>query len=310
MSTVVTSRIGRGALFSALAGTGLLLVPSPTRAEQFTLIDQTFTFTYDEAKDNNSHYYGSVLNPEQPTDWTSPVDYRNGSIHIRAEIIDKPEGGEVTQWVLCYIANVGIGDGYGCAGTGTYTEEGVIDVDRTMDDRDFWQNQAIDWKHGIKEMHLVLKDSDGSTGFAHKRPAELFFPTTVRITMVQVAEGSTYDPSLLDGPDPEVDAGADDPSPPEPSFDAGTASDAGTDANTTGNTMGSGEMNGSSGNGNTDGNTGATDDESTQEPAAEDASGCSVGTMGTTASQHVGVMALGLSALIARARPRKRNQST
>jgi hypothetical protein len=43
-----------------------------------------------------------------------------------------------------------------------------------------------------------MKDGSGGSGFAHLRPdADKFFPAKVRITMVQVSAGSTYDPSLV-----------------------------------------------------------------------------------------------------------------
>jgi len=62
----------------------------------------------------------------------------------------------------------------------------------------FWQNDNIVWEEGIKEMHLVMKDNSGGRGHAHKRPdPEKFFPTKMRITMIQVAKGSTYDPKLV-----------------------------------------------------------------------------------------------------------------
>ena len=60
----------------------------------------------------------------------------------------------------------------------------------------FWENDSIIWSEGIKEMHLVLKADKNF--HAHKRPdPEHFFPTKVRITMVQVAAGAKYDPSLV-----------------------------------------------------------------------------------------------------------------
>jgi hypothetical protein len=44
-------------------------------------------------------------------------------------------------------------------------------------------------------MHLVMKDTDDAAGHAHKRAdATKFFPTTVRITMTQVAAGAKYAP--------------------------------------------------------------------------------------------------------------------
>src|SRR5699024_5751489 len=48
------------------------------------------------------------------------------------------------------------------------------------------------------EMHLVMKDDSGGSGHVHKRPdPEKFLPTKMRITMIQVAKGSTYDPKLV-----------------------------------------------------------------------------------------------------------------
>lgn len=70
-------------------------------AEQFTLFDVTFTFTKDDAfnsKPSQSHYYvkGDRLNPERPNDWTAPLDFRNGTVHVRLEVLDKPAGSQPT----------------------------------------------------------------------------------------------------------------------------------------------------------------------------------------------------------------------
>ncbi len=67
------------------------------RAEQFVLFDTTFTYTKEDAdnsKPSKSHYYvkGAMLNEDRPKDWTSPVDYRNGTVHVRLEVIEKPKG--------------------------------------------------------------------------------------------------------------------------------------------------------------------------------------------------------------------------
>jgi hypothetical protein len=184
-----------------LAGLTLLLSCSVSFADQFVLFDVTFTFTKedaDNAKPNKSHYYvrEKVLNLDRPQDWTHPVDYRNGTVHIRTEVIEKPAGDEPTTWTLCYIPNKGQKNGYGCTGTVLYREKGVYEQDVKM--TSFWQNDSIVWSQGIKEMHLVIKDGSGGSGHAHKRSdPEKFFPTKMCITMVQVSAGSTYDPKLV-----------------------------------------------------------------------------------------------------------------
>src|SRR6476659_5165143 len=81
-------------------------------AAQFVLFDVTFNYTKEDAdnsKPSKSHYYvkGDMLNKERPKDWTAPVDYRNGTAHIRMEVLDKPPGGEPTTWTICYSPNRG-----------------------------------------------------------------------------------------------------------------------------------------------------------------------------------------------------------
>jgi hypothetical protein len=180
-----------------------LVSASFSQADQFVLFDVTFPFTKsdaDNAKPNPSHYYvkGDMLNAERPKDWTAPVDYRNGSVHVRLEVIEKPAGSEPTTWSVCYIPNKGQNHGYGCIGTDVYKETGVYEKDVAM--TSFWQNDDIIWSQGIKEMHLVIKDNSGGKGHAHKRPDhEKFFPTKIRMTLIQVSKGAKYDPKLVPG---------------------------------------------------------------------------------------------------------------
>lgn len=170
-------------------------------AEQFVLFDVTFTFTQEDAlnsKPSQSHYYlkDDHLNPQRPKDWTTPVDYRNGTAHLRLEVLEKPAGDQPTSWSVCYIPYKGQNHGYGCIGTGPYSKTGVIEKD--LDMTKFWQNNDIVWSQGIKEMHLVLKDDKNL--HAHKRhDLGKFFPTKVRMTVIQVSKGSTYDPKLVPG---------------------------------------------------------------------------------------------------------------
>jgi hypothetical protein len=190
-----------GAIYLLAGIAALTATSSISPAAQFVLFDVTFTYTKQDADTSTpskSHYYvrGDKLNPDRPRDWTSPVDYRNGTVHIRTEVIEKPAGGEPTTWTLCYIPNRGQGNGYGCTGTILYRDKGIYEQDVSMNS--WWENKSIVWTEGIKQMDLVIKDNSGGSGHAHKRPdAEHFFPTKMRITMIQVSAGSTYDPSLV-----------------------------------------------------------------------------------------------------------------
>ena len=107
---------------------------------------------------------------------------------------------------LLHPESSGKGNGYGCTGTGIYREKGVYEQDVSM--KKFWENDSIIWSEGIKQMDLVIKDDSGGGGHAHKRADwEKFFPTKMRITMVQVSAGSTYDPSLVPNLPRKTDAG-------------------------------------------------------------------------------------------------------
>ena len=171
------------------------------KVSQFVLFDVEFTYTKadaDNSTPSKSHYYVTheKLSPHIPKDWTSPVDFRNGTVHIRLEVLEKPPGRAPTTWTLCYIPNKGQGNGYGCTNTGLYQDAGVYEKDVPM--TSFWENQSIVWTEGIKQMDLVIKDDSGGQGHAHKRADhEKFFPTKVRITMIQVAKDAVYDPSLV-----------------------------------------------------------------------------------------------------------------
>jgi hypothetical protein len=199
MIRVRSSRAAMASLSLLATVAALVLTPTAVRAEQFVLFDVTFTFTKmdaDNSTPSKSHYYvkGKAINPKRPIDWTSPVDYRNGTVHIRTEVLDKPTGGEPVQWSLCYIPNHGQGNGYGCAGTDPYKEKGIYDKEVAM--TSFWENNAIIWSEGIKQMDLVMKDKSGEKAHTRTDP-EKFFPTRIRITMIQVSAGSQYDPNLV-----------------------------------------------------------------------------------------------------------------
>ena len=180
----------------------LVAAPTAVKAEQFVLFDVTFTFTKEDAdnsKPSKSHYYvkGDMLNPDRPRDWTAPVDYRNGTVHIRAEVIEKPAGGEPTTWTLCYIPNKGQGERLRLHRHRPLPREGRLRAGRV--------DEVVlgERLHRLVGGHQA--DGPGHQGQQRRRAAtptsgkdpEKFFPTKMRITMVQVSAGSKYDPSLV-----------------------------------------------------------------------------------------------------------------
>jgi len=168
-------------------------------AEQFLLFDEVFTFEEKDAVPTQSHLHvkPAKFGKDTPKDWTKPVDYRNGTIHIRFEVLEKPAGETPTMWSLCYIPVKGQKNNYGCASSPVYSKPGVYEKDEKMNE--FWENDSIIWTEGIKEMTLVIKAA-GVKGknHAHLQPdLSKFFPTKIRVSLIQVSKGSTYDASKL-----------------------------------------------------------------------------------------------------------------
>jgi hypothetical protein len=327
-------------LASLLAGTAALTAaPSAGRAEQFVLFDAKFTFTKADADNgvpNKSHYYvtnnnpDAHFNPARPTNWIAPIDYRTGTVHIRTEVIEKPAGSEITQWFLCYIANRGVPGmgGYGCVGTGTYKEQGVYEREESM--TTWWNNTAIDWTQGVKQVDMVMKDFGTGNGgnYTHLRPdPEHFFPTRLRVTVIQVSKGSTYDPNLVPGlpatpPDAggTMDAGTNADAPAESGSGSGGAAGAAGSGGIAGNdgTGGAGATGGSGGTSSTNsggsngiGGTGGTGGKAVS-PAAPtgNPTGCSIAADRGTPDGRVAGFALAIGLLAATAKRRRgRRQS-
>jgi|GEM_PF-3339727 len=190
----------RAGVVALAAGALVTLSPKPSHAEQLTLFDVTFDFTWEDAinaSPSKSHYYvkSDELNAQRPTNWVAPVDYRTGKVHIYLEVLEKPPGGQKQGWALCYVG----GGSYGCPYTKYYTEKGVYESD--VDMTSFYNNATIDWTKGITEVDLVYTINDSGSGHVHFFPElkDKTTPTKVRIAMVQVAKGSTYDASMLPG---------------------------------------------------------------------------------------------------------------
>ena len=195
MTSPLFSRAG---LAAVAAGALVSLSAKASHAEQLTLFDVTFNFTWEDAinaSPSKSHYYvkSDKLNAQRPTNWIAPIDYRTGKVHIYLEVLEKPAGGQKQGWALCYVG----GGSYGCPYTKYYTEKGIYESD--VDMTSFYNNATIDWTKGITEVDLVYTINDSGSGHVHFFPdlKDKTTPTKVRIAMVQVAKGSTYDPSML-----------------------------------------------------------------------------------------------------------------
>jgi len=202
-SLMPTQRLSRAVRAVAIAVLAGVWAPSASFAEQFVLFDVTFSFTKadaDNARPSKSHYYvrGPMLNADRPRDWTAPVDYRNGTVHIRAEVIEKPPGGRAHDLDASATSRTA-GRGTATAAPARSSTARRACTRRTYRLKSFWQNDAIVWSQGIKQMDLVIKDDSGGGG--HMRTSGPTRSGSSRpgcgSPWVQVSAGSKYDPSLV-----------------------------------------------------------------------------------------------------------------
>ena len=173
-------------------------------AQQFVLFDKEFIFEEKDAIPTKSHLKltADELSKATPKDWTSPVNYKDGQVYIRLEVLGKPAGDVPTHWSLCYIGNKGQnGSRYAVAGSPRYTKPGVYEITRDM--TKLWQKDKVVWSEGLKAFTLVIKgpkikDEPAGKSHAHLQPdLKKFFPAKIRVTMVQLAKGAKFDPAKV-----------------------------------------------------------------------------------------------------------------
>ncbi len=152
------------------------------RAEQFVLVDVTYTHSVETTKD--SHYY-PMLPATTPKDWTSPVDYSKGSVHVVLDVKSKPPGDAPTKLQICFEGT----PSYGCTQQSpTYTKAGRVEWDSPFSS--FWYESTVDWSKGVKQSPLILKDDMNNKPHGDER----YMPTELHVQVTLVAPGSTFVP--------------------------------------------------------------------------------------------------------------------
>ncbi|HKU40967.1 MAG TPA: hypothetical protein VJR89_22550, partial [Polyangiales bacterium] len=159
-----------------------LCLCSLARAEQFVLVDLSYTHSADTTKD--SHYYPK-LPADTPKNWTQPVDYSKGSVHIVLDVKTKPAGDAPTKYQLCFEGT----PSYGCTlQSPTYTKAGRVEWDSPFSA--FWYESTVDWSQGVKAMPMILKDD------MNNKPAgdPKYMPTDLHVQVTLVSAGSKFMP--------------------------------------------------------------------------------------------------------------------
>jgi uncharacterized protein (TIGR03382 family) len=165
---------------SALLALVVPLAAAPVRAEQFVLADVSYTHSAQTTQD--SHYYPD-LPADMPKDWTKPVDYAHGSVHVVLDVKTKPAGDAPTKFQLCFEGT----PSYGCTlQSPTYTKTGRVEWDSPFSS--FWYESTVDWAQGVKRMPLILKDD------MNNKPAgdPKYVPSELHVQVTLVSAGAKF----------------------------------------------------------------------------------------------------------------------
>ncbi len=196
MMSFVARRVRIGAL---VGGVTAILAGGSARATQFVVADATYTHS---AQTTTDSHYRVVPASGTPANWVSPVDYSNGSAHVRLEVKTKPNLTTETCFQVCFEAT----QNYGCTDISKpYTTLGIYEWDTPFSR--FYMPGPVPWEKGILKVALLLKDTKNvkpapeNVGAA---TSALYMPTDVRVTVTIVSVGSTFQPPPGTG---AVDAG-------------------------------------------------------------------------------------------------------
>ena len=166
-----------------LSVAGLLFgLSSVAHAEQFVVVDVSYTHSADTTKD--SHFY--VKPPaDAPKDWTKPIDYSMGSVHILIDVKTKPAGDTPTKFQICFEGT----PAYGCTTQSpTYMKTGRVEWDSPF--KDFWYGGDVDWAQGIKQIPLILKDTNNGKPAGDPK----YMPTDLHVQVTLVSPGAKFVP--------------------------------------------------------------------------------------------------------------------
>ena len=157
-----------------------LVAPLPAHAQQFVLVDQTYTATKDNTEDS---HFTAELKSGIPADFRAPTNYAEGSVHVDLEIIEAPSS-MATKYNICLENS----SNYACLPYVDYAGKGKHTADPKL--QSIWQYDKVDWTKGVTKVSLILKDS---TEQKVQGNAD-YYPYKAHVTLTVVAKGATFDP--------------------------------------------------------------------------------------------------------------------
>lgn len=173
---------------------GVLSLARAAHAKQIIVAEAEYTHSAQTTQD--SHYRVEPT-PETPPDWTQPVDYAHGSVHVRLEVKTKPTA-TPTRYQVCFEMK----QSYCCTEQApSYTTAGTYEWDTPVEQ--LWRPGPVDFAQGIARSALILKDTNNlkpAPENVGEATSNLYMPTELRVIVTLVSSGDAY--SNGDEPDP------------------------------------------------------------------------------------------------------------
>ncbi len=185
----------RTTIAAALAGTAALLGALPALAQntQFTLLDTPYIHNT-----NSRAFSYFPLPPGVPDDWRSPVNYAEGTIHMRLEVLSKPSARDV-NYQICIFQDQHTSAKHACARYQKFSAPGTYIWEQSLPS--IFQYGNLDWSRRMLDTMLVVKDGAGNPvddrfGFGGKWAGSpdfsLYYPMEVKFTAIVVAKGAAF----------------------------------------------------------------------------------------------------------------------
>jgi hypothetical protein len=170
-----------------------LVAALPAHAQQFVLVDQTYTATADNT--DESHFVAE-LKSGIPGNFSAPTDYANGRLHVDLEILEAPSETR-TFYNICLHNS----SNYACLPYVEYTGKGTYSADPVF--TTIWNYAEVDWAQGVNKVELILKNESETLVHGDAN----FYPYKAHLKLYVVAEGARFDPTMENTEEPEAGTG-------------------------------------------------------------------------------------------------------
>jgi MYXO-CTERM domain-containing protein len=175
-----------------------LVAALPAHAQQFVLVDQTYTAT---AENTDESHFVAELKSGIPANFVTPTNYSNGRLHVELEVLEAPSATK-TLYNICLHNS----SNYACLPYVEYTGEGTYEADPVFNT--IWNHGEVDWTQGVSKVELILKNEGEQLVHGNAD----FYPYRAHLKLYVIAEGSRFDPTMENTTAPEAGTGGTPPS--------------------------------------------------------------------------------------------------